>query len=83
MTTVAASSTSASRAAAQRRTVDVFGVAWPRHKAEALVAALVILAFGLMLTLVTGAASFTPAVLASAAVGVVVWWAARAVHSQR
>lgn len=82
MTTVAASSTSDRRAAAQRSTVDVFGVAWPRYKAEALVAALVVLALGVVLTLATGAASFAPAMLAAAGVGVAVWWAARAVHAR-
>ncbi|GAA1076386.1 hypothetical protein [Tsukamurella spumae] len=82
MTTSAAFSTSARRAGALRRTVDVFGIAWPRHKAEALLAALVVLAFGAMLTLATGAASFAPAVLAATGVGVAVWWAARAVHTR-
>lgn len=80
MTTVAASSTSDRRAAAQRSTVDVFGVAWPRYKAEALVAALLVLALGAVLTLATGAASFAPAVLAATGAGVAMWWAARVVH---
>lgn len=82
MTTVAASSTSARRVAAQRSTVDVFGVAWPRYKAEALAAGLVVLTLGALLTLATGAASFAPAVLAATCVAVAVWWAARAVHSR-
>ncbi len=80
MTTVAASSTSDHRAAARRSTVDVFGIAWPRYKAESLVAALVVLAVGLLLTVTTGGASFAPAVLAAAGTGVAVWWAARALH---
>ncbi|NMD57244.1 MULTISPECIES: hypothetical protein [Tsukamurella] len=82
MTTYTASSTSDRRAAALRSTVDVFGVAWPRYKAEALVAALVVLALGAVLTLATGAASFAPAVLAATGVGIAVWWAARAVHGR-
>lgn len=82
MTTIAASSTSARRAAARRSTVDVFGIAWPRHKAESLVAALVVLALGALLTLAVGAASFAPAVLTAAGVGVAVWWTARAVHAR-
>jgi len=82
MTTVAASSTSAHRAAARRSTVDVFGIAWPRYKAESLVAALVVLTLGVVLTLATGGVSLTPAVLTAAGVGVVVWWVARAVHAR-
>ena len=82
VTVTATSSTSARRDPADRRTVDVFGVRWPRYKAEALVAALLILALGLLLTLVTGATSFAPAVLAAAGGGTVVWWAARAVHTR-
>ena len=82
MTTVAASSTSDRRAAAQRSTVDVFGVAWPRYKAEALAAAVVVLVLGAALTLATGAATFAPAVLAATGVGVAVWWAARIVHTR-
>lgn len=82
MTTVAASSTSDRRAVAQRSTVDVFGVAWPRYKAEALVAALVVLALGGVLTLATGAASFAPAVLAATGVAVAVWWTARTLHAR-
>ncbi|TWS17978.1 hypothetical protein FK529_17995 [Tsukamurella asaccharolytica] len=81
MTTFTASSTADRRGHAQRSTVDVFGVAWPRYKAEALVAALVVLALGAVLTLATGAASFAPAVLTATGVGVVVWWIARAVHA--
>lgn len=82
MTTITGSSTSANRAAARRSTVDVFGVAWPRYKAEALVAELVVLALSVLLTLATGGASLAPAVLIAAGVGVTVWWAARAVHSR-
>ncbi|BDH58013.1 hypothetical protein [Tsukamurella sp. PLM1] len=82
MTAIATSSTSADRARADRRTVDVFGVRWPRYKAEALIAALLVLAFGLLLTLATGVPSFTPAVLTAAGAGTVVWWAARTVHDR-
>ena len=82
MTTIAASSTSDRRAAAQRSTVDVFGVAWPRYKAEALVVALLVLALGAVLTLATGAASFAPAVLTATGAGVAVWWAARTLHAR-
>lgn len=82
MTTVAASSTSAHRVAARRSTVDVFGIAWPRYKAESLVAAIVVLAFGVVLTLATGGVSLAPAVLTAAGVGVAVWWVARAVHAR-
>ncbi|BDD82141.1 hypothetical protein TPB0596_19040 [Tsukamurella pulmonis] len=82
MTAFTATSTSDHRAAARRSTVDVFGVAWPRYKAESLVAALLVLALGALLTLATGAASFAPAVLAATGAGVVVWWAARAVHAR-
>ncbi|CAM3705317.1 hypothetical protein ACXYTP_14480 [Tsukamurella ocularis] len=82
MTTVTASSTSDRRASAQRSTVDVFGVAWPRYKVESLLAALVVLALGAVLTLATGAASFAPAILAATGAGVAVWWAARALHNQ-
>lgn len=82
MTTVAASSTSDHRAAARRSTVAVFGIPWPRYKAESLVAALVVLALGVLLTLATGGSSLAPAVLTAAGVGVAVWWVARAVHTR-
>ncbi|MGX9294351.1 hypothetical protein [Tsukamurella paurometabola] len=83
MTTAAASSTSDRRAAAQRSTVDVFGIAWPRYKAEALVTALVVLVLGVLLTAAVGGATLAPAILTAAGSGVAVWWAARALHQQR
>ncbi|WP_081586238.1 hypothetical protein [Tsukamurella sp. 1534] len=82
MTVMASSSTSADRSPADRRTVDVFGIGWPLYKAEALVAALVVLVLGVLLTGAVGGASFAPAILAAAGSGVVVWWAARALHSR-
>lgn len=83
MTVFTTSSTSARRAHADRRTVDVFGVRWPRHKAEAVVAALIVLTLGVVLTVAVAGASFSPAILAAAGVGVAVWWAARVAHGLR
>lgn len=80
MTVIAASSTSARRSPADRRTVDVFGVRWPLYKAEAVLAAMVILALGVVLTAATGGASFAPAVLAAAGAGTAVWWTAQLLH---
>ncbi len=82
MTAIAASSTSSRRAPVRRVTVDVFGIAWPRYKAESVLAALLVLALGAVLTLATGAASFAPAILVAAGAGAGVWWAARAVHTR-
>ncbi|GIZ95621.1 MULTISPECIES: hypothetical protein [Tsukamurella] len=82
MTVIAASSTSARRSPADRRTVDVFGVRWPLYKAEAVLVAMVVLALGVVLIAATGGANFAPAVLVAAGAGVAVWWAARAVHAR-
>ncbi|GAB3127659.1 hypothetical protein GCM10027289_05430 [Tsukamurella serpentis] len=60
----------------------MFGVAWPRYKAEALIAALTVLLVGVALTLATGAVSYAPAVLSAAGAGVAVWWIARAIHNR-
>lgn len=80
MTTFTSSSTSARREAVSRYTVDVFGVAWPRYKAEAVLTALVVFALGAILTVAVGGSSLAPAVLIAAASGTAAWWAARFFH---
>lgn len=60
--------------------MDVFGVRWPRYKAESVVAAALMLGLMLLLTAVIGLSTPAPAVLIAAGTGTAVWWLGRLTH---
>ncbi|MDF0532159.1 hypothetical protein P0W64_21910 [Tsukamurella sp. 8F] len=68
---------------ATHSTVDVFGVAWPLYKVEALAAGLVAFVVVLTLTALAGAVAPAPAILSAAGVTAAAWCTLRSASARR
>ena len=62
--------------------MDVFGVRWPRYKVEAVLAGVIALLVTLLVAGAVGLPALSPAVLAGAGAGTLMWWLGRAVASR-